>query len=278
MVEENKDQGSGDPIKILLEKALERKRNAIMDNFAQILQRLPRGDTSASNSYFGNATPFKVQVNFEIPIFEGPHVKDWWETYCKQKDETIGPLFSATPTWDSFQDAIKEEYYPIGSYEDQYIKLITLQQGRDQDVPEFTNIFHTLRTKLGIKDSEKNLSKQSLVAELKASESDACSDPELEPNKGNGKGKQIIDAEPNAIVTITKIQKNELEDIEEGEQLFHSKMSLKGSSLQFIVDSGSQKNLISVEVVKRLGLLTAPHLQPYIIGWLHEGRDLRVRQ
>jgi len=31
--------------------------------------------------------------------------------------------------------------------------------------------------------------KQSLVAELKASESDACSDPESEPDKGNGKRK-----------------------------------------------------------------------------------------
>ena len=42
-----------------------------MDNFSQILQRLPRGDTSTSNNYFGSATPFMVQVNFEIPIFEG---------------------------------------------------------------------------------------------------------------------------------------------------------------------------------------------------------------
>ena len=64
-------EGAGDPIKILLEEALERQRNAMMDNFAQILQQLPRGDASASNSYSGNVTPFKVQVNFEIPIFEG---------------------------------------------------------------------------------------------------------------------------------------------------------------------------------------------------------------
>ena len=92
----------------------------MMDSFAQILQRLPRSNPSASSSYSGNATPFKVQVNFEIPIFEGqidadavdkwlnllegyfsvhefssqekivftllkgaPHVKDWWETYCE---------------------------------------------------------------------------------------------------------------------------------------------------------------------------------------------------
>jgi hypothetical protein len=30
--------------------------------------------------------------------------------------------------------------------------------------------------------------------------------------------------------------------------------------------------------VKRLGLPTTPHPQPYSIGWLHEGRDLKVRQ
>lgn len=55
-------------------------------------------------------------------------------------------------------------------------------------------------------------------------------------------------------------------------------MWVKGSSLQFIVDSGSQKNLISAEVVKQLGLLATPHPQPYSIGWLHEGKDLKVRQ
>jgi hypothetical protein len=113
--------------------------------------------------------------------------------------------------------------------------------------------------------------KQSLVAELKASESDACSDSESEPDKGNDRGKQIINAKPNAIVATTKIQKEEPEDPEEAERLFHSKMWVKGSPLQFIVDSGSQKNLISVEGVKRLGLSTIAHPQPYTIGWLHQG-------
>ena len=89
----------------------------MMDNFAQILQRLPSGDASSSNNHSGGATPFKVQVNFDIPVFKGlidaddvdkwlnllegcfsvhdfsnrenitfellkvtPPVKDWWET------------------------------------------------------------------------------------------------------------------------------------------------------------------------------------------------------
>jgi len=120
--------------------------------------------------------------------------------------------------------------------------------------------------------------KQSLVAKLKALESDACSDPELEPNKGNHKGKHIIDVEPNATIAIMKIQKEEPKDPEEEECLFHSQMWVKGSLLQFIVNSRIQRSLISAKVMKWLGLLTTVHAQPYTIGWLHQGRDLHVSQ
>jgi hypothetical protein len=121
MGEENKYEGVGDPIKILLEEALEKQRNTMMDNFAQILQRIPTSGASTSINHSRGATPFKVQVNFDIPIFEGqidadvvdrwlnllegyflvhefsdreriifallkvaPHVKDWWETYSEK--------------------------------------------------------------------------------------------------------------------------------------------------------------------------------------------------
>ena len=64
--------------------------------------------------------------------------------------------------------------------------------------------------------------KQLLVAEMRASESNSCSNSESEPEKGNEKGKHIINAEPNATVATTKIQKEEPEDLEEEERLFHS--------------------------------------------------------
>ena len=92
--------------------------------------------------------------------------------------------------------------------------------------------------------------KQLLVAEINASESDAYSNTESKFDKGNDRGKNIIDAEPNATAATTKIQKEEPEDSEEEEHLFHSQMWVKGSPLQFIVDSGRQKNLISEKVVK----------------------------
>jgi hypothetical protein len=109
---------------------------------------------------------------------------------------------------------------------------------------------------------------------VKAFESDAAYDskPEVE------RVRQIIDAKPSAIAATTTLQPGELDEPEEGECLFHSQMWVKGTPLHFIVDSGSQKNLISTEVVKRLTLPTTPHPQPYTIGWLRQGSDLRVNQ
>jgi hypothetical protein len=55
-------------------------------------------------------------------------------------------------------------------------------------------------------------------------------------------------------------------------------MWVKGTLLHFIIDSSSQKNLISTEVIKRLTLSTTPHPQPYTIGWIRQGSDLCIIQ
>jgi hypothetical protein len=146
--------------------------------------------TSSSRDHFGGTSPFKVQVNFDIPIFEGqidadalekwlnllegyfscsqffhrekitftllkalPHVKHWWETYWEKISTEESGIYGVEPTWDFFVDAVKEQYYPIGNYDDQYMRWTTLRQERGQAVSEFTNNFHTLHTKLGIKYS-----------------------------------------------------------------------------------------------------------------------------
>jgi hypothetical protein len=95
----------------------------MIDNFSQILRQLPTTtDASSSSDHIGSTDPLKVQVNFDILIFEGqidennlekwlnilegyfsihnfsnrenitfallkvvPHVKDWWETYYEEK-------------------------------------------------------------------------------------------------------------------------------------------------------------------------------------------------
>jgi hypothetical protein len=71
------------------------------------------------------------------------------------------------------------------------------------------------------------------VDEVKSSKSNVGSDSDSEPKKG----RQIIDAEPSAIVATTKIHPSEPNDLEEGEFLFNSQMWLKGTQLHFIIDS-----------------------------------------
>jgi hypothetical protein len=72
MAEEKKNYRVDDSINMLLEQALTRQRDDMMENFSHILQ-CPSITTSASSSrdHFGGTLPFKVQVNFDIPIFEG---------------------------------------------------------------------------------------------------------------------------------------------------------------------------------------------------------------
>jgi hypothetical protein len=137
----------------------------MMENFSHILQCLPiETGASSSNNHFGSTSPFKVQVNFDILVFEGqidadaldkwlnllegyfsvhnffdrekitfallkslPHVKHWWETYWEKISTEESGIYGAEPTWDFFVDAVKEQYYPVGNYEDQYMRWTTLR-------------------------------------------------------------------------------------------------------------------------------------------------------
>jgi hypothetical protein len=56
------------------------------------------------------------------------------------------------------------------------------------------------------------------VAEVKSYESDVGSDSESEPERG----RWIIDAEPSATISTTKLHPGEPDKPEEGEHLFHS--------------------------------------------------------
>jgi hypothetical protein len=68
MAGEKKYEGIGDPFKLLLAESLTQERNKMMDSFTQILQQLPIGEAYSSS---GGIAPFKVQIKFDIPVFEG---------------------------------------------------------------------------------------------------------------------------------------------------------------------------------------------------------------
>jgi len=51
-------------------------------------------------------------------------------------------------------------------------------------------------------------------------------------------------------------------------ELFHIIFISKHQNIDTLFDSGSQANLISETIVKKLGLLTTPHKKPYPLGWV----------
>ena len=51
-------------------------------------------------------------------------------------------------------------------------------------------------------------------------------------------------------------------------ELFHIRVISKNTKINTLIDSGSQVNLISEEIVKQLGLEIKPHKRPYPLGWV----------
>jgi hypothetical protein len=112
--------------------------------------------------------PFKVKLNFDIPLFEVqidvdaiekwlnllegyysvqkkinsekitfavlkslPHVRSWWEGYWERYIMDESTLFGREPTWVDFVDVLKKEFYRVINYDDQYMIWTTLHQKRD---------------------------------------------------------------------------------------------------------------------------------------------------
>jgi hypothetical protein len=57
-------------------------------------------------------------------------------------------------------------------------------------------------------------------------------------------------------------------------ELFHVGVIVKHTKVDTLFDSGSQVNLISEAIVKKLGLNTTPHKNPYTLAWVCEDAKL----
>jgi len=123
--------------------------------------------------------------------------------------------------------------------------------------------------------------------------------PELKPKKFEGKKKKTTatiqkdlgsDSGDETTITAIGIKGKNSEastsnyaqstDNEENERkrhgLFHIRVISKHQKIDALFDSGSQVNLISEAIVKKLGLLTTPHKKPYPLGWLCDKAQLQV--
>jgi hypothetical protein len=61
-------------------------------------------------------------------------------------------------------------------------------------------------------------------------------------------------------------------------ELFCIKIHMKQSKVDCLFDPGSQSNLISTQLVEKLGLETQDHPHPYPLGWVRKYVELKVRK
>ena len=60
--------------------------------------------------------------------------------------------------------------------------------------------------------------------------------------------------------------------------LFQIFFIISNRRARVIIDGGSCNNLVSSDLVKKLGLTTRPHPRPYHIQWLNDSRKAKVTQ
>lgn len=77
--------------------------------------------------------------------------------------------------------------------------------------------------------------------------------------------------------TFLKTEK-EVEEPVQRKNLFITSYKSKGKCCKVIIDSGSTDNLVSTEMVDKLGLAKIVHPTPYEVSWLQKGHQIIVTE
>eukprot|EP00253_Pinus_taeda_P032129 PITA_32129 len=72
--------------------------------------------------------------------------------------------------------------------------------------------------------------------------------------------------------------KKEVNEPAQRKILFRTMCKCKGKCCKVVIDSGSTKNLVSTEMVEKLGLTKIAHPTPYKVSWLQKGHQLLVTE
>ncbi|GJT11122.1 hypothetical protein Tco_0858164 [Tanacetum coccineum] len=227
------------------------------------------------------------------------HALAWWNAQLKMtRDEEI--------TWNEFKRLLRQEYYPMGYSQDRWSRWHNLRQQRGQSVQEYTTEFRRLAVMLGISTAYENVFtkyvaglQRQIQNELRmyslediSSASRIAMAIEVKSKNGGTKIEENVKEEAlekkltvtsnNSKLFCGKCQiSGHVEEkwlTKEKEELFTLKIQVKQELTEAIVDTESEKNLISSSLVERLGLETTPHPRPYSLGWIKKDVDTQVNR
>ena len=60
--------------------------------------------------------------------------------------------------------------------------------------------------------------------------------------------------------------------------LFRTTCKLQGKCCKMVIDSGSTKNIVSIEMEEKMSLKKTGNLVPYKVSWLNKGQQILVSE
>ncbi|WVZ85411.1 hypothetical protein U9M48_032346 [Paspalum notatum var. saurae] len=104
-----------------------------------------------------------------------------------------------------------------------------------------------------------------------------------ETNEDDGNDGDTLGSEDTAAyrsIIVRRVLSAQMEQAEQQQRhnLFQIFFVINNRRARVIIDSGSCNNLVSSDLVKKLGLITRPHPHPYHIQWLNDSGKAKVTQ
>ncbi|GKA18729.1 hypothetical protein Tco_0698644 [Tanacetum coccineum] len=229
----------------------------------------------------GSHHPLKVEAKIDIPTYDG--------TIDAEK-------------LDSWLDQL-ETYFTLYGFRSSDKHNLRLQRG--QTVQEYTTEFRRLAMTLGIAKYSvdiftkyvvglplqiqnemrlhmiTNISNASSIAMAIEQKNKDGGRKFEEGLKGDGAlTKENVGRDDKSLSLMAKTHMKSLDTHVEcnEKELFTMKIQVKHEVIEVIADTGSQKNLISASLVRKLGLKTTPHPSPYSLGWIKNDMDKQVNE
>ncbi|GJR25019.1 hypothetical protein Tco_0973546 [Tanacetum coccineum] len=195
----------------------------------------------------------------------------------------------------------------MGYSQDRRSRWHNLRQQREESVQEYTTEFRRLAVMLGISITYEDVFtkyvaglQRQIQNELRMYSFEDISSARriamaIEVNNKNGglkieedvkehiverdnKKKVILGQVEELDKSLTLMMKPTSKVTKEKEELFTLKIQVKQEVIEAIIDTRSEKNLISYSLVERLGLETTPHPRPYSLGWIKKDIDTQVNR
>eukprot|EP00253_Pinus_taeda_P036230 PITA_36230 len=86
----------------------------------------------------------------------------------------------------------------------------------------------------------------------------------------------VIDATSGGTARLSAQKQIQLDNETQRKALFRTVCKSQGKCCKMIIDNGSTDNLVSTEMVEKLGLKHLKHRNPYRVSWLQKGHQLLV--